>query len=121
MYYNILFPILVSIIILLEPVDVDRFPSLDRSDSLPNSSSDGKRSSTRLQDHNHSSETIFALPSKQIHLNTKHLQTATTPDFMGDEQKKYNFLSENVDGDFLCIFENNTLILSKSLEICARL
>ena len=69
---------------LYEPTDVDRFPSLDRSDSLPSSSSDGKRSSTRLQDHNHSSETIFALPSTQIHLNTKHLQTATTPDFMGE-------------------------------------
>ncbi|CAL4109691.1 unnamed protein product, partial [Meganyctiphanes norvegica] len=75
--------------------NIDRFPSLDRSDSLNSSdgkrsddnrmstpSTEGKRSSARMQDHNHTSETIFALPSMQIHLNTKHLQTSATPDFM---------------------------------------
>lgn len=84
--------------------NVDRFPSLDRSDSLPNSSSDGKRSSTRLQDHNHSSETIFALPSMQIHLNTKHLQTATTPDFMDEKPKvECSLVTEFQDHIFVAV------------------
>lgn len=80
----------ITFLLFLFPADVDRFPSLDRSDSLPSSSAEGKRASTRLQDHNHSSETVFALPSMQIHLTTKHLQTATTPDFMG-KYRKFDF------------------------------
>uniref|UniRef100_A0A0P4VTJ6 Bridge-like lipid transfer protein family member 1 C-terminal domain-containing protein n=1 Tax=Scylla olivacea TaxID=85551 RepID=A0A0P4VTJ6_SCYOL len=84
--------------------NVDRFPSLDRSDSLPSSSSDGKRASTRLQDHNHSSETIFALPSMQIHLNTKHLQTATTPDFMDEKPKvECSLVTEFQDHIFVAV------------------
>ncbi|XP_042203884.1 transmembrane protein KIAA1109 homolog isoform X4 [Homarus americanus] len=94
--------------------NVDRFPSLDRSDSLP--SSEGKRSSARLQDHNHSSETIFALPSMQIHLNTKHLQTATTPDFMvcpTDEKPKVecSLVTEFQDHIFVAVDAENFFFL----------
>ncbi|XP_069959318.1 bridge-like lipid transfer protein family member 1 isoform X14 [Cherax quadricarinatus] len=90
--------------------NVDRFPSLDRSDSLP--SSDGKRTSTRLQDHNHSSETIFALPSMQIHLNTKHLQTANTPDFMDDKPKvECSLVTEFQDHIFVAVDAENFFFL----------
>ncbi|XP_069163725.1 bridge-like lipid transfer protein family member 1 isoform X18 [Procambarus clarkii] len=90
--------------------NVDRFPSLDRSDSLP--SSDGKRSSARLQDHNHSSETVFALPSMQIHLNTKHLQTANTPDFMDDKPKvECSLVTEFQDHIFVAVDAENFFFL----------
>ncbi|XP_071552185.1 bridge-like lipid transfer protein family member 1 isoform X2 [Panulirus ornatus] len=90
--------------------NVDRFPSLDRSDSLP--SSEGKRSSARLQDHNHSSETIFALPSMQIHLNTKHLQTATTPDFMDEKPKvECSLVTEFQDHIFVAVDAENFFFL----------
>ncbi|XP_042881836.1 transmembrane protein KIAA1109 homolog isoform X7 [Penaeus japonicus] len=92
--------------------NVDRFPSLDRSDSLPSSSTEGKRTSTRLQDHNHSSETVFALPSMQIHLTTKHLQTATTPDFMDEKPKvECSLVTEFQDHIFVAVDAENFFFL----------
>lgn len=92
--------------------NVDRFPSLDRSDSLPSSSTEGKRASTRLQDHNHSSETVFALPSMQIHLTTKHLQTATTPDFMDEKPKvECSLVTEFQDHIFVAVDAENFFFL----------
>ena len=37
----------------------------------------------KLQEHCHTREVIFALPSLQLHLKTEHLQTAKTPDVIG--------------------------------------
>lgn len=41
------------------------------------------RNATKLVDHNHTREVIFALPSMQLHLKTEHLQTADIPDASG--------------------------------------
>lgn len=73
---------------------VDRFPCIERerldstSESNTNTtSSRGKSSlsgSGKLQDHAHTREVIFALPSLQLHLKTEHLQNARTPDVAGN-------------------------------------
>ncbi|XP_076066750.1 transmembrane protein KIAA1109 homolog tweek isoform X4 [Oratosquilla oratoria] len=90
--------------------NVDRFPVLDgsRSDSLP---SEGKRTS-RLQDHNHSTETIFALPSMQINLSSKHLQTGKTPDFMDEKPKvECALVTEFQDHIFVTVDAENFFFL----------
>lgn len=71
---------------------MDRFPCVERerseSTSEPSGSGSnrGRNSSTntgKVQDHSHTREVIFSLPSLQLHLKTEHLQTAKTPDVMG--------------------------------------
>ena len=39
--------------------------------------------SSKLQEHSHTREVIFALPSLQLHVKTEHLQTAVTPNVIG--------------------------------------
>lgn len=69
---------------------VDRFPCVERdrveSTSDGNNASRGRSTSAtsgKLQEHSHTREVIFALPSLQLHLKTEHLQTARTPDVIG--------------------------------------
>jgi hypothetical protein len=69
---------------------VDRFPCVERerteSTSENANTSRGRNLSTtsgKLQEHSHTREVIFALPSLQLHLKTEHLQTAKTPDAKG--------------------------------------
>ena len=93
--------------------NVDRFPCMDsiRTDGN-NSNADGKRSSTRLQDHNHSSETIFALPSMEIHLNTKHLQSTLTPDFLAEKPTvECSLVTEFQDHIFVTVDAENFFFL----------
>lgn len=35
---------------------------------------------TKLQDHNHNREVVFALPSLRLHFKTEHMQSVTTPE-----------------------------------------
>lgn len=69
---------------------VDRFPCVERerTDSTTDGTGTSRGRSTsattgKLQDHAHTREVIFALPSLQLHLKTEHLQTARTPDVIG--------------------------------------
>lgn len=69
---------------------VDRFPCVER-DRVDNPADAGNTTrgrstsatSSKLQEHSHTREVIFALPSMQLHLKTEHLQTARTPDVIG--------------------------------------
>lgn len=70
---------------------VDRFPCVER-DKIESTLVDGNNASRgrstsatsgKLQEHSHTREVIFALPSLQLHLKTEHLQTAKTPDVIG--------------------------------------
>jgi len=82
-------------------IAVDRFPCVerDRMDSMAdNNASRGRSTSAtsgKLQEHSHTREVIFALPSLQLHLKTEHLQTARTPDVIGKlkKKKKNDFLN----------------------------
>lgn len=78
MFYGLNF-----IIIIL--IAVDRFPSLerDRAESSMSDEQRRNRGGTKLTEHNHQREVIFALPSLQLHLKTEHLQTTNTPDGIG--------------------------------------
>lgn len=68
---------------------MDRFPCIERDkiDNISDSSNMTRRStsttSSKLQEHSHTREVIFSLPSLQLHLKTEHLQTARTPDVIG--------------------------------------
>jgi len=56
-----------------------------------NNASRGRSTSAtsgKLQEHSHTREVIFALPSLQLHLKTEHLQTARTPDVIGKLKEK---------------------------------
>jgi len=75
---------------LFHRIAVDRFPCVerDRIDSTSDGSNVSRGRSTsstsgKLQEHSHTREVIFALPSLQLHLKTEHLQTARTPDVIG--------------------------------------
>jgi len=62
-----------------------------------NNTSRGRSTSAtsgKLQEHSHTREVIFALPSLQLHLKTEHLQTARTPDVIGKlkNKRKNHFL-----------------------------
>lgn len=77
-------------LLLFLSIAVDRFPCVERerTDSTSETSSTNRArgastNSGKLQDHSHTREVIFALPSLQLHLKTEHLQTAKTPDVMG--------------------------------------
>jgi len=84
-FYKIIYVYLTSFI-----AAVDRFPCVerDRMDSTSDGSNASRGRSTsatsgKLQEHSHTREVIFALPSLQLHLKTEHLQTARTPDVIG--------------------------------------
>ncbi|XP_031778307.1 transmembrane protein KIAA1109 isoform X11 [Nasonia vitripennis] len=90
---------------------IDRFPCVERerSESTSESSSSirGRNSSTtsgKLQEHSHTREVIFALPSLQLHLKTEHLQTAKTPDVIGDKPLvECSFITEFEDHIFVTV------------------
>ncbi|EZA51340.1 hypothetical protein X777_10025 [Ooceraea biroi] len=97
---------------------VDRFPCVerDRMDSMMtdgNSASRGRSTSAtsgKLQEHSHTREVIFALPSLQLHLKTEHLQTARTPDVIG--LPKHILYSEKplVECSFITEFEDHIFV-----------
>lgn len=79
---------------------MDRFPCVERerTDSTSESTNPirGRSTSTasgKLQEHSHTREVIFALPSLQLHLKTEHLQSAKTPDVIGRLNNLKNFSS----------------------------
>ncbi|XP_067623128.1 bridge-like lipid transfer protein family member 1 isoform X11 [Eurosta solidaginis] len=66
---------------------VDRFPILERDREIASNSIERTRaagasttSSSKIQEHNHNREVIFALPSLQLNFKTEHRQGATTPE-----------------------------------------
>lgn len=64
--------------------EVDKFPSLERERTVDGSNSiERTRNASKLTDHNHNREVIFALPSMQLHLKTEHLQSSNIPDISG--------------------------------------
>jgi len=82
--------------ILLCCTAVDRFPCVERDRLDSGTTADGNNASRgrstsatsgKLQEHSHTREVIFALPSLQLHLKTEHLQTARTPDVIGMQEK----------------------------------
>ncbi|XP_012270662.1 uncharacterized protein KIAA1109 isoform X2 [Orussus abietinus] len=97
---------------------VDRFPCVERERT--DSTSEGSGSMNRgrstsatpgkLQEHSHTREVIFALPSLQLHLKTEHLQTARTPDVIG--LPKHNLYSEKplVECSFITEFEDHIFV-----------
>ncbi|KAK2588447.1 hypothetical protein KPH14_004440 [Odynerus spinipes] len=90
---------------------VDRFPCVekDRAESTPdnNNPTRGRSTSTtsgKLQEHSHAREVIFALPSMQLHLKTEHLQTARTPDVIGEKPLvECSFITEFEDHIFVAV------------------
>lgn len=60
------------------------------------------RNATKLADHSHNREVIFAVPSMQLHLKTEHLQTADIPDV--SEEKP------NVECSFITEFEDHIFV-----------
>ncbi|KAH0953833.1 hypothetical protein HN011_011903 [Eciton burchellii] len=89
---------------------VDRFPCVerDRMDSMAdNNASRGRSTSAtsgKLQEHSHTREVIFALPSLQLHLKTEHLQTARTPDVIGEKPLvECSFITEFEDHIFVTV------------------
>lgn len=65
---------------------VERFPTLERERGTEEVSIEEQkrtRTSSKVQDFNHTREDIFALPTMQLHLKTEHLQSAETPDNSG--------------------------------------
>ncbi|KAL0113128.1 hypothetical protein PUN28_012379 [Cardiocondyla obscurior] len=96
---------------------VDRFPCVerDRADSTSDGSNTSRGRSTsatsgKLQEHSHTREVIFALPSLQLHLKTEHLQTARTPDVIG--LPKHILYSEKplVECSFITEFEDHIFV-----------
>ncbi|XP_024891805.1 uncharacterized protein KIAA1109-like isoform X13 [Temnothorax curvispinosus] len=96
---------------------VDRFPCVerDRVDSTSDGSNASRGRSTsatpgKLQEHSHTREVIFALPSLQLHLKTEHLQTARTPDVIG--LPKHISYSEKplVECSFITEFEDHIFV-----------
>ncbi|XP_035723534.1 transmembrane protein KIAA1109-like isoform X4 [Vespa mandarinia] len=90
---------------------VDRFPCVekDRTDGTldNNNPTRGRSTSTtsgKLQDHSHAREVIFAFPSLQLHLKTEHLQTARTPDVIGEKPLvECSFITEFEDHIFVTV------------------
>ncbi|XP_051162533.1 transmembrane protein KIAA1109 homolog isoform X5 [Leptopilina boulardi] len=96
---------------------VDRFPCVERerTDSTSESTNPirGRSTSTasgKLQEHSHTREVIFALPSLQLHLKTEHLQSANTPDVIG--LPKHILYSEKplVECSFITEFEDHIFV-----------
>ncbi|XP_011494762.1 PREDICTED: uncharacterized protein KIAA1109 [Ceratosolen solmsi marchali] len=96
---------------------VDRFPCVERerteSTSENTNTSRGRNLSTtsgKLQEHSHTREVIFALPSLQLHLKTEHLQTAKTPNVKG--LPKHILYSEKplVECSFITEFEDHIFV-----------
>ncbi|XP_014476117.1 PREDICTED: uncharacterized protein KIAA1109 isoform X1 [Dinoponera quadriceps] len=90
---------------------VDRFPCVER-DRVDNTADAGSTtrgrstsaSSSKLQEHSHTREVIFALPSMQLHLKTEHLQTARTPDVIGEKPLvECSFITEFEDHIFVTV------------------
>lgn len=78
--------------------------------------------SGKLQEHSHTREVIFALPSLQLHLKTEHLQTARTPDVIGKLKtlnssdcycEQYCVTFTVVSYAVLCVFKVNRIIIQK--------
>ncbi|KAH0550312.1 hypothetical protein KQX54_018632 [Cotesia glomerata] len=96
--------------------EVDRFPSVERERSETtadgNTSRGRSTSSTsgKLQEHSHTREIIFALPSLQLHLKTEHLQTAKTPDVI--RLPRHIIYSEKplVECSFITEFEDHIFV-----------
>ncbi|XP_034943286.1 transmembrane protein KIAA1109 homolog isoform X1 [Chelonus insularis] len=90
---------------------VDRFPCVERERSeVPpdnNTNSRGRSTSSasiKLQEHTHTREVIFALPSLQLHLKTEHLQTAKTPDVISEKPLvECSFITEFEDHIFVTV------------------
>ncbi|XP_076277867.1 transmembrane protein KIAA1109 homolog tweek isoform X7 [Lasioglossum baleicum] len=90
---------------------VDRFPCVERerTDSTSDSGNvtRGRSTSTtsgKLQEHSHAREVIFALPSLQLYLKTEHLQTAKTPDVIGEKPLvECSFITEFEDHIFVTV------------------
>ncbi|XP_049857041.1 transmembrane protein KIAA1109 homolog isoform X4 [Schistocerca gregaria] len=83
---------------------VDRFPSLEREKEATEQQRARSTSSSKLQDHNHTREVIFALPSMQLHLKTEHLQSARTPDLSGQKPLvECSFITEFEDHIFVTV------------------
>nr|XP_033335326.1 transmembrane protein KIAA1109 homolog isoform X11 [Megalopta genalis] len=90
---------------------VDRFPCVERerTDSTSDSGNvtRGRSTSTtsgKLQEHSHAREVIFALPSLQLYLKTEHLQTAKTPDVVGEKPLvECSFITEFEDHIFVTV------------------
>ncbi|XP_012263790.2 transmembrane protein KIAA1109 homolog isoform X5 [Athalia rosae] len=96
---------------------VDRFPSVERertdSTSEGSNAARGRSTSTtsgKMQEHSHTREVIFALPSLQLHLKTEHLQSARTPDVVG--LPKHILYSEKplVECSFITEFEDHIFV-----------
>ncbi|XP_015586515.1 uncharacterized protein KIAA1109 isoform X3 [Cephus cinctus] len=96
---------------------VDRFPCVERertdSTSEGSNATRGRSTSTtsgKIQEHSHTREVIFALPSLQLHLKTEHLQTARTPDVIG--LPKHILYSEKplVECSFITEFEDHIFV-----------
>ncbi|KAK6639579.1 hypothetical protein RUM43_007852 [Polyplax serrata] len=84
---------------------VERFPTLERErgpDELSVEEQKRSRSSSKMQDFNHTREDIFALPTMQLHLKTEHLQSADTPDVTGEKAV--------VDCSFITEFEDHIFV-----------
>lgn len=89
---------------------VDRFPSLERekqtepgTNSIERSRNSGS-STGKLQDPNHTRETIFALPTLQLHLKTEHLQTSSIPESLEDKPiVECSFVTEFEDHIFVTV------------------
>nr|XP_012134687.1 PREDICTED: uncharacterized protein KIAA1109 isoform X12 [Megachile rotundata] len=90
---------------------VDRFPCVERermeTTSDTGNMTRGRSTSTtsgKLQEHSHAREVIFALPSLQLHLKTEHLQTAKTPDVIGEKPLvECSFITEFEDHIFVTV------------------
>ncbi|KAF7987765.1 hypothetical protein HCN44_003628 [Aphidius gifuensis] len=89
---------------------VDRFPCVERErgETMPETNvTRGRSTSTtsgKLQEHAHAREVIFALPSLQLHLKTEHLQTAKTPDVIGEKPLvECSFITEFEDHIFVTV------------------
>lgn len=103
-------------------IAVDRFPCVerDRVDSTSDGSNASRGRSTsvapgKLQEHSHTREVIFALPSLQLHLKTEHLQTARTPDVIGMYIKRYRFFKRSLYNCLnICLRNIDCLFLYKS-------
>ncbi|KAJ8666820.1 hypothetical protein QAD02_008482 [Eretmocerus hayati] len=96
---------------------VDRFPCIEReraestSESTnPNRGRNPSTTSGKLQEHSHTREVIFALPSLQLHLKTEHLQSSKTPDTIG--LPKHVIYSEKplVECSFITEFEDHIFV-----------
>ncbi|GLG98161.1 Uncharacterized protein GBIM_04764 [Gryllus bimaculatus] len=87
---------------------VDRFPSLERERERTEGGAEPQRArsagTSKLQEHSHTREVIFALPSLQLHVKTEHLQAAKTPDGVGQKPTvECSFITEFEDHIFVTV------------------